>query len=167
MSREILLRYASFTEGDPAPLSALIWKVFLEFEAPEYSEEGIQTFKDFIEPERLAKQIREKQMRFYCCYENDSPVGVLAYRDASHISLLFVEKAFHGQGIARELLTVSLKDILEKEQSVTEITVHSSPYAESISQKLGFAAQDSMQIENGLKYIPMKKAISGRERSIR
>lgn len=27
----------------------LIWTTFLQFEAPDYSEEGIQSFKDFIE----------------------------------------------------------------------------------------------------------------------
>ena len=27
----------------------LIWEVFLQFEAPDYSDEGIQSFKDFIE----------------------------------------------------------------------------------------------------------------------
>jgi len=27
----------------------LVWQVFLEFEAPDYSEEGIQEFKKFID----------------------------------------------------------------------------------------------------------------------
>lgn len=27
----------------------LIWTTFLQFEAPDYSEEGVQSFKDFIE----------------------------------------------------------------------------------------------------------------------
>lgn len=26
----------------------LIWSTFLQFEAPDYSKEGIQSFKDFI-----------------------------------------------------------------------------------------------------------------------
>ncbi len=27
----------------------LIWETFLQFEAPEYSVEGVQSFRDFIE----------------------------------------------------------------------------------------------------------------------
>ena len=32
---------------------SLIWTTFLQFEAPDYSEEGIQSFKDFIENEEI------------------------------------------------------------------------------------------------------------------
>ena len=31
----------------------LIWEVFLQFEAPDYSDEGIQSFKDFIENDEI------------------------------------------------------------------------------------------------------------------
>ena len=27
----------------------LIWQTFLQFEAPDYSEEGVKSFQDFIE----------------------------------------------------------------------------------------------------------------------
>lgn len=32
----------------------LIWSTFLQFEAPNYSEEGIQSFKDFIDNKEIA-----------------------------------------------------------------------------------------------------------------
>ena len=35
---------------DIIPAMDLVWRVFFEFEAPEYSEEGIAEFKVFIEP---------------------------------------------------------------------------------------------------------------------
>lgn len=31
----------------------LIWTTFLQFEAPDYSDEGIQSFKDFIENKEI------------------------------------------------------------------------------------------------------------------
>jgi GNAT superfamily N-acetyltransferase len=152
-------RCCKFNKGDVAPISALIWDVFLEFEAPEYSEEGINTFREFIEPSRLSREIQENRMRFYCCHENDSVIGVLAYRDTSHISLLFVDKSYHRKGIAAELFRISLTEILEEYKDVKEITVNSSPYAESIYRKMGFVSQDTVQTLNGIKYIPMKKEI--------
>ena len=157
--KEHAFRYCRFTEGDIAPITELIWKVFLEFEAPDYPQEGIDTFREFIEPDRLSQELRENRMSFYCCYERDDLIGVLAYRDTSHIALLFVDKAFHREGIAGELLKISFDDILSKNTSMTEITVHSSPYAESIYQKMGFISQDTVQMQNGIKYVPMKKAI--------
>lgn len=36
---------------------ALIWETFLQFEAPDYSEEGIQSFRDFIENKEMIKSL--------------------------------------------------------------------------------------------------------------
>ena len=35
----------------------LIWATFIQFEAPDYSEEGIQSFKDFIENREMIKTL--------------------------------------------------------------------------------------------------------------
>ena len=35
----------------------LIWSTFLRFEAPDYSEEGIQSFKDFIDNKEIIKTL--------------------------------------------------------------------------------------------------------------
>lgn len=43
----------------------LVWRVFLEFEAPEYCDEGIDAFKRYIEPEyyqRASSQGRIKNV---------------------------------------------------------------------------------------------------------
>lgn len=42
-------------ESDLKEAAQLIWRVFLEFEAPGYSEEGVRTFKDYI---KLSSMIR-------------------------------------------------------------------------------------------------------------
>lgn len=31
----------------------LIWQTFLQFEAPDYSEEGVKSFQDFIEKKTM------------------------------------------------------------------------------------------------------------------
>lgn len=35
----------------------LIWSTFLQFEAPGYSKEGIQSFKDFINDKKILKTL--------------------------------------------------------------------------------------------------------------
>ena len=32
---------------------SLIWETFLQFEAPDYSDEGVKSFRDFIENEDI------------------------------------------------------------------------------------------------------------------
>ena len=44
----------------------LIWEVFLQFEAPEYSDEGIQSFKNFIENKEILKTLE-----FFGAYKQD------------------------------------------------------------------------------------------------
>lgn len=154
-----LLRYQLFEIGQENIVSDLVWEVFSEFEAPDYSAEGVNTFKEFINPERLVNQITNNGFKIYCCFEEDVLVGVLAFRDISHISLLFVKKSHHRNGIAKELLRIAITKILEGNPNLQEITVNSSPYAVRIYERLGFNATDTMQEKEGLKYIPMRKCL--------
>lgn len=43
----------------------LVWQVFLEFEAPEYSDEGIQEFKNFIDINSIEQKIDKNEMLFW------------------------------------------------------------------------------------------------------
>ena len=77
----------------------LVWNVFLEYEATDYSEEGVKEFKKSIEdPDWI--DARE----FYGAFdENNKIIGVIATKDNTHIALFFVDGKFHRQGIGREL----------------------------------------------------------------
>jgi ribosomal protein S18 acetylase RimI-like enzyme len=138
----------------------MVWEVFSEFEAPDYTSEGVDTFKEFIVPEILADKIRNKYFTVYCCLDNDSLVGVLALRDTTHISLLFVKKMYHRKGIAKELLRIAIEDIINLKLDLGEVTVNSSPYAVKIYERFGFAATDTMQEKNGIKFTPMKRLLN-------
>ena len=35
----------------------LIWQTFLQFEAPDYSEEGVKSFQEFIENKEIVKTL--------------------------------------------------------------------------------------------------------------
>mgnify|MGYP005802719691 CR=1 FL=1 len=45
---------------------SLIWETFLQFEAPDYSDEGVKSFREFIEmdSEQLADGMRFTPMKF-------------------------------------------------------------------------------------------------------
>lgn len=138
---------------------SLINATFDEFEAPDYSEEGIQEFKQFIERKKLSKNLADGQLIMWGCFQEGSLIGVIAVRPPNHIALLFVDKNYHRQGIASLLCQTVLKQIIRATKS-PDITVNSSPYAEKFYKSFGFTKTDNLQIVNGIQFIPMKKAIS-------
>lgn len=125
----------------------LIWETFLQFEAPEYSEQGIASFRTFIEnPQNRAC------MEFFGAYEGSELRGVLATRrDRSHICLFFVRDRYQHQGIGRMLWEYLLR---HSRQDV--YTVNSSPYAVPIYHKLGFVDTGREQEVDGIRFTPME-----------
>lgn len=125
---------------------SLVWDVFLQFEAPEYSEEGIDEFRKTLDdPERIGR------MKFYGAIENSKIAGVLAMRSPQHISLFFVKADHHHRGIGKKLFNT-----MKKDYELQEFTVNSSPYAVEIYKHLGFVPTDMEQLTNGIQYTPMK-----------
>lgn len=59
----------------------LALEVFMEYEAPVYSQEGIDEFKSFIYANRV-----NSKLSFYGAYEVAELVGMIAIRDYQHIS---------------------------------------------------------------------------------
>lgn len=153
------MRYNRIEDGQENIASALIWNVFEKYEGPDYPDEGIQNFRAFIEPGSLKNLVKDG-CPFYCCFNGDEMVGVLAFRGKSHISLLFVKEEYHRQGVAKTLLDIALRELLASDNSISEITVNSSPYAESIYEKMGFTATDSLQQRDGILFVPMVKHCS-------
>jgi GNAT superfamily N-acetyltransferase len=136
-------------EGLQAALN-LIWEVFLEFEAPEYSQEGIDEFKRFLD-----EQTEEFSLEMYGAFEKDELLGVIVTTSVgSHIALFFVRPEHHGRHIGRKLF----EHIIPLCGSEF-ITVNSSPYAVKIYRKLGFADTASEQLTNGIRYVPMKYTV--------
>jgi len=129
----------------------LIRDVFMEFEAPDYSEEGIGEFLDFLEPLSITAMLDDGEMRIWTCECEGRIIGAIAAGER-HINLLFVDGEFHRKGIARRLLEVMIESY-----KPAEITVNSSPYAIEVYKRLGFAATDPEREENGIRFTPMKR----------
>lgn len=133
------------------PAIELVWRVFLEFEAPDYTQEGIDEFRRSIsDPDFLSK------LTFYGAYIDSALAGVIATRSlGSHIALFFVDREYQRQGIGRAMLNSALAEC-----RFDSVTVNSSPYAVEVYRRLGFKETDNEQTVNGLRFTPMRIVIS-------
>jgi len=125
----------------------LVSTVFMQFEAPDYSAEGVETFKrtaiynnDFLD-----------SLNMYGAYDSETLLGVIATRNkGNHIALFFVDGKHHRQGIGKKLFQIVLENSTGK-----EITVNSSPYAVEVYHRLGFVDIAPEETTNEIRYIPM------------
>lgn len=135
---------------------SLVWEVFEKYEAPEYGEMGIKTFRHFIEYGNMVEKINQGEMTFWGCYLNNYLVGVIALRSGQHISLLFVREQFHHLGVARRLVRLAVDYVKSGEPKIRAVTVNSSPYAVGFYKKVGFQPLAAEQISDGIRFTPMK-----------
>ena len=146
-------------DGELQQALDLVWRVFLQFEAPEYSVEGVLEFQRFIETEAIRKRIKYEGFLIWGAYEGEKITGVIAAREPSHISLLFVDPLYQRRGIAKALFNTLLEYYQDK-CSRQEITVNSSPYAVEVYRRLGFTDNDCEQTVNGIRFVPMKRKLN-------
>lgn len=132
-------------EEIPAALE-LCWQVFLEFEAPEYSSEGVAAFRASLDDKE-----RVRKLNFYGTFDGDRLIGVLCMRAPQHIGGFFVDAAYHRRGIGRRLF-----EAMRQDYEVQAFTVNSSPYAVEVYRRLGFVPTDTEQLTDGLRYTPMR-----------
>ena len=130
----------------------LAWRVFLKFEAPDYSEEGIEEFRKSInDPEFI------NRLEIYVAIEDNNVIGMIATRDMNHIAMYFVDEKYQGKGIGR-----SLYNTVCELNTDNYFTVNASPYAKEIYEHMGFVCAQDMQEVNGIKFYPMKGIIKNK-----
>ncbi len=144
------IRSAYRDEWDDA--MALAWRTFLRFEADIYTAEGIRHFEDFITDTTLHRMFLLGAYQMFVALDHNRIVGMITLRNASHISLLFVDEKYHRQGIGRALIEY-LREYLLSEAGVDRVTVNAAPYGVAFYHKLGFR---DLRPEDGIKYTPME-----------
>ena len=158
MNTQFLIRSINAEEIEKCGALDLVWRVFLEFEAPEYAPEGVEEFKDYIEPKFVKRKIREGTLTCWGCFDGERIVGFIAVRPPCHISLLFVDTDYHRRGIGRALYETLLKHCKQDEEPL-EVTVNSSPYAQEVYRRMGFTPTEPEKTINGIRFIPMKHIV--------
>jgi len=153
---KIEIRYLKPEEWDDA--MALAWKIFLRFEAGEYTEEGIHSFLDFISDERLKRLFEFGEYPVYAAFEGNKMVGVISLRNINHISLLFVSDEYHWRGIGRGLIE-AMKQHVRRDGRKNTITVNAAPYAVGFYHAVGFEDTDGETMQNGIIFTPMESRV--------
>lgn len=145
------------TEADIDAAFACVKSAFDEFVAPGYSDEGIREFYAYASPAGIASRFADDVL-LVAVDENGVVAGMLEARDMDHISLLFVRPEYQRMGVAKALVNQFLR--------MTEapvITVHASPYAVPVYERLGFARLGGETLTNGIRYTPMVRSCSARQ----
>lgn len=143
-------------EKDWEPAMKLAWETFLIFEAAEYSQEGIENFRDFISDQWLKNMFLKGEYQMIVALNGEKIIGFITLRNRCHISLLFVDKNYHKQGVGTALIQ-RLGEYLISEMGVDYMTVDSAPYALEFYHKLGFWDLAPRQENHGIVYTSMKK----------
>ena len=122
-------------------------KVYIESKDESYSEQGIETFCNFVNNKEITKSFK-----VYGAFEDNILKGVIVTdRRKRHINLFFVDKSSQDKGIGKELMKVVINN---NENSY--ITVNSSRYGVPIDEKIGFIKIEEEKEQDGLKFTPMK-----------
>ncbi|MDC7956171.1 GNAT family N-acetyltransferase [Fusobacterium simiae] len=132
-------------EKDEALL--FVKRVYIESKDESYTEQGIETFSNFIDNKKITKSFK-----VYGAFENNVLQGVIATdRRKRHINLFFVDKNSQGKGIGKKLMK-----IITDNNENSYITVNSSRYGIPIYEKLGFVKTEDEKEQDGLRFTPMK-----------
>lgn len=121
----------------------------MTFEAPDYSKEGVAHFLTYLD-EELEMELSVNQVQVWCGKDARQIVGLLAVRLPAHVALLFVDEAYHRQGIAKQLFQEMLSELMPE-----QVTVNSSPYAVPIYERLGFQIEGNEKTVSGIRFQSM------------
>ena len=125
----------------------LAWRVFSEYESPDYSEEGTEEFRKCLHDEEYLSGIE-----YYGAFDGEILIGLVGIRsDIKHICFFFVDGKYHRQGIGTKLFKYVLRDYPDQ-----SITLNSSPYGVPFYHALGFEDTDKEQTVNGIRFTPMR-----------
>jgi ribosomal protein S18 acetylase RimI-like enzyme len=152
------IRIERYQSGQEIMIHQLIKKVYDECVSLDYSDEGNRFFNEWIKPSKIAER-QCNQINLWVAFIDSKLIGMIEIRDNKYISLLFVDKEYQRQGIAKKLFDKSLKEIIRRDPKLDKFYVHASPYSIPIYKKMGFIETDNMQEENGMKYLPMEMTI--------
>lgn len=139
----------------------LVQRTFLQFEAPGYGPEGAETFRrDILENTAFHMACRSGENRMWGAFDGRKLAGVIVMCTPSHITLAFVDSAYHRQGVGtalfRRLEEEIRGDFSLNPPGITAITVNSSPYGEPFYHSLGFRDVGPRQRRDGIIFTPMQ-----------
>lgn len=148
------IRWARKEEWIPA--IKMIWQTFMKYEGKDYSKEGIDNFFKFITDEELYASFLRGEYRLMVALDGGDIVGAGSVRNRNHLSLLFVDEAYHRRGIGSSILR-KLCDHLKHEAGERYMSLQAAPGAVNFYRKQGFRAVRPEMEYDGIRVTPMEK----------
>ena len=125
----------------------LAWRVFSEFESPDYILEGTEEFRKCLHDEEYLAGIE-----YYGAFDGEKLIGTIGIRaDKNHICFFFVDGDYHRNGIGTGMFQYLLKSYSGK-----KITLNASPYGLPFYKAIGFVPTDEEKTVNGIRFTPME-----------
>lgn len=138
----------------------LALEVFLQFEAPDYRPEGVETFRRFVRNEDFISKCQQGICPIYAAFDRGKMIGIMGMRsNRTHINLVFTRKEYHRQGVGTSIFRYLLADLLKENPALQEITLNSSPYGKPFYLHIGFEPLSDEQEMDGIRFTPMKYRI--------
>jgi len=132
----------------------LVWEVFEQEIKPSYSEEGVQEFLKFINPDFMKDLHRKGEIIFWGAIEEEL-IGTVAVRTDGHISLFFVKNEYQGLGIGKALFQMMFHYCVE-ELKVKKITVNAAPQSVIKYIHMGMQQVGTEEEKCGICSVPME-----------
>ncbi len=154
------ISYRIMEPAEAASVSRLVRASFDEFIGPEYTQQGVGEFYQYVEPEALEQRTQADHF-VLVAVADERPIGMIEIRQNNHVALLFVDKQYQHHGIAKELLRRALAEARTKTQNLERVTVNSSRYGVPAYEKLGFRQTGPERTVNGIVFIQMAKRLEG------
>lgn len=150
---DYIIKKVDFNEIEQA--LSLVMDVFMEFDAPDYGEEGVETFRtNIIESKDFKNCFKTGEQVMFGAFIDNKIIGIISISCRNHISLLFVDKKYHKMGIATKLFNSLTKELGLKKGD--KIKLNSSPYAIEFYSRIGFVSTDTCKTKDGISYTPME-----------
>lgn len=136
----------------------VVWKTFLKFEGAEYTDEGIRNFYEFITDKELYEAFLSGAYQVLVALDGSRIVGVASIRYCNHLSLFFVDEAYHKRGVGT-ILMKHLFTYLKEEAGERYISLKAAPYAVNFYRKLGFLTTRPEEEYSGIRVTCMEKVL--------
>ncbi|HPQ44731.1 MAG TPA: GNAT family N-acetyltransferase [Syntrophales bacterium] len=146
-------------EGEEQQTYGLIVRVFHEYVAPFYSENGVSKFLGILSPTRLSEMNNGNNSFVIVAKDQSRIIGMLSVINDSHIALLFVDPLYQGKGIGKNLIDEAIKNCLNRNPALSAVTVSSSPNAKAFYEEAGFEVLRDEIDEEGMRFTPMQKLL--------
>lgn len=145
-------------ESEWAPAMQMIWRTFLRYDGKDYTEEGIKNFFDFITDNDLYEAFLRGEYQMMVALIEGRIIGAGSLRNKNHLSLLFVDGAYHRKGIGSTIL-MRLCNYLEQEMGERYMSLKAAPYAVDFYRKLGFQTVRPEEEISGIRVTTMIKML--------